>query len=292
MWGAVAGGWAEHADFADARGAAVTERMLALGAPGPGDRVLELAAGPGGPGLAAAERVGAAGEVVISDVAPEMTAIAAARARALGLANVRTRELDLEAIDEPDGAFDVVLCREGLMLVPDPARAAHEISRVLRPGGRVALAVWGPRERNPWLCARLRRGPRRARRGSAAAGAARAVLARRRRPAPGDPGRAGLADVAVDELPTPYRAGSFDEWWTRTSALAGPLAKMLAGLPEPGQGAPGARPRGGPPLRDAHRAGLPRGLADRSRHPCRVTARCGARGATQRRAVGSRPRRP
>ena len=59
--------------------------------------------------------------------------------------------LDLEQIDEPDGSYDVVLCREGLMLVPDPARAAREIERVLRPGGRVALAVWGPRERNPWL---------------------------------------------------------------------------------------------------------------------------------------------
>ena len=64
---------------------------------------------------------------------------------------MRTRELDLEQIDEPDGSYDVVLCREGLMLVPDPARAAREIARVLRPGGRVALAVWGPREQNPWL---------------------------------------------------------------------------------------------------------------------------------------------
>jgi ubiquinone/menaquinone biosynthesis C-methylase UbiE len=91
------------------------------------------------------------GEVVLSDVAAEMTAIAAARAEARGLGNVRTRQLDLERIDEPDGSYDVVLCREGLMLVPDPARAAGEIRRVLRPGGRAALAVWGPRERNPWL---------------------------------------------------------------------------------------------------------------------------------------------
>ena len=88
---------------------------------------------------------------MISDVAPEMTAIASRRAEALGLRNVRTRVLDLEQIDEPDGSYDVVLCREGLMLVPDPARAAREIGRVLRPGGRVALAVWGPREQNPWL---------------------------------------------------------------------------------------------------------------------------------------------
>ena len=80
-----------------------------------------------------------------------MTAIAAARADELGLDNVSARDLDLEDIDEPDDAYDVVLCREGLMFATDPAVAAREISRVLRPRGRVALAVWGPRERNPWL---------------------------------------------------------------------------------------------------------------------------------------------
>jgi ubiquinone/menaquinone biosynthesis C-methylase UbiE len=100
-------------------------------------------------GLAAAARVAPEGEVVLSDVAAEMTAIAATRAEELGLENVSTRVLDLERIDEPDGSYDVVLCREGLMLVPDPGRAAGEIRRVMRLGGRFALAVWGPRERNP-----------------------------------------------------------------------------------------------------------------------------------------------
>src|SRR3954469_140670 len=98
MWGSVAGSWAEHAAFVDERGAAITQRMLELSAPGPGDRVLELACGPGGAGIAAAAHVGGDGEVVLSDVAPEMTEIAAARATALGLTNVRTCVLDLESI--------------------------------------------------------------------------------------------------------------------------------------------------------------------------------------------------
>lgn len=149
MWGSVAPGWAENAEFADARGAVVTDRMLELVALRPGDRVLELGCGPGGVGLAAAQRVGPHGEVVLSDVAAEMTAIAATRAAALGLRNARTRELDLEAIEEPDSSFDAVLCREGLMLVADPARAASEIRRVLRPGGRASLAVWGPGRATP-----------------------------------------------------------------------------------------------------------------------------------------------
>src|SRR5215211_3139627 len=151
MWASVATGWAEHADFVDVRGQALTDRLLDLAAPQSGDRVLELACGPGGLGLAAAERVAPGGEVVLSDIASEMTQIAAKRAEALGLDNVTTVVLDIESIDQPDAAYDVVLCREGLMFAVDHGQAAREIRRVLRPGGRVALAVWGPRERNPWL---------------------------------------------------------------------------------------------------------------------------------------------
>jgi SAM-dependent methyltransferase len=232
MWGAVAPEWARHAAYADARGAEVTEWMLERSRPEPGERVLELACGPGGAGLAAAARVAPDGEVILSDVAAEMTAVAAARAAALGLTNVSTCELDLESIDQPDGRYDVVLCREGLMFATDPARAASEIRRVLRPGGRVALAVWGPRERNPWLGVAL---------DAVSAQIGRPV------PPPGVPGPfsladadrlhallgdAGLADVVVGEVSVPLRAASFEEWWRRTSALAGPLATILASLPE------------------------------------------------------------
>jgi ubiquinone/menaquinone biosynthesis C-methylase UbiE len=235
MWGSVAGAWGDHAAYIDARGAGVTERMLDLCSVQPGDRVLELACGPGSVGLVAAERVGADGEVVISDVAPEMTAIAAARAEELGLTNVSARALDLEAIDEPDGAYDVVLCREGLMLVPEPSLGAREIARVLRDGGRVGLAVWGPRERNPWLGLVF----------DAVSAQVGAPV-----PPPGIPGpfslsdadalaallsEAGLSDVGVEEFPVPMHAASFDEWWTRATSLAGPLVKMLAALPEEAQ---------------------------------------------------------
>jgi SAM-dependent methyltransferase len=241
MWGSVAGGWLEHADWTDLRGADVTARMLELTKPRPGEQVLELASGPGGVGLAAAALVSPGGQVVISDVAAEMTAIAAARAHARGITNVSARELDLEDIDELDESYDVVLCREGLMLVSDPARAAREIHRVLRRGGRVALAVWGPRARNPWLGVVF---------DSVSAQLGAPV------PPPGLPSPfsledgdrlagllagAGLSDVAVCEQPTPYRAASFDEWWARTAALAGPLAQRLAGLPEPAQEALRAR---------------------------------------------------
>lgn len=225
MWGAVADGWGEHADFVDARSAALTARMLDRAALRPGERVLELAGGAGGLGMAAAEQVGPDGEVVISDVAAEMTAIAARRAAARGIGNVTARELDLEGIAEPDASFDVVLCREGLMFALDPAQAAGEIRRVLRPGGRFAVAVWGPRERNPWLGIVL----------DAVSEQLGAPV-----PPPGIPGPfslgdaaelRGLLDAEVEEVSVPLRVPSFDAWWSRTTALAGPLAKMLAVQP-------------------------------------------------------------
>jgi SAM-dependent methyltransferase len=233
MWSGVAGAWATHAAFVEARGRHVSDRMLALAQPRPGERVLELGCGPGGPGLDAARLVSPGGDVVLSDVAAEMTAIAAARAAELDLPNVATRVLDIERIDEADGSYDLVLCREALMLVPDPVMGASEIRRVLRPGGRAVLTVWGPRVRNPWLGVMFDRA-------GEALGAAvpppgvphpfslddaarlRAVLA-----------GAGLAEVAVGEVDTPYRASSASEWWERTCALAGPLAQRLATLPDP-----------------------------------------------------------
>jgi SAM-dependent methyltransferase len=223
----------------------MTEVILRLASIEPGARVLELAAGVGGAGLATAARVGATGEVVISDGSPAMTAIAAVRAEELGLANVRTRVLDLEEIDEPDESYDAVLCREGLMLVPDPARAVAEIARVLRPGGRVALSVWGPRAENPWLGVVFD-----------AVSAQLGVAT----PPPGIPGpfslddrdrvasvlvNPHLTDVEIHDVPTPYHAASADEWWARTAALAGPLAERLATLPEPAARAMFARAREG-----------------------------------------------
>jgi SAM-dependent methyltransferase len=123
IWASAAPSWGQHAGHIDTRSALVAQAMLDAAGLHRGARVIELACGPGGVGMAAAEIVGPDGAVVLSDFAPEMTAIAAARAEVAGLTNVTTREVNLEQIDYPDAAFDAVLCREGLMLVPDPASA-------------------------------------------------------------------------------------------------------------------------------------------------------------------------
>jgi ubiquinone/menaquinone biosynthesis C-methylase UbiE len=230
MWSKVADRWAEHADYVDARSAGLSERMLDAAQLQPRDRVLELACGAGGLGIAAAERLGDSGHVVLSDVSPEMVAHAATRARALGLSNIEARSLDLEQIDTADASFDAVLCREGMMFATDPARAAAEMHRVLRPGGRLAVAVWGPPTENPWLTFVFE---------------AVSEVTGMAVPPPGIPGPfslsdadalrdhlvvAGFADVVVSPVAVPVRAGSFDEWWGRTRQIAGPLALILANL--------------------------------------------------------------
>ena len=230
MWSAVAPGWERNADFIDERASGLTEALLEAAAIVDGERVLELACGPGGLGLTVAERFPAS-EVIVSDVASEMTAIAAARARERGLANLMATDLDLESIDQPDDSFDVVLCREGIMLVPEPDRAAEEIHRVLRPGGRAAVSVWGSPEENPWLTAML--------------GALGDQLGGTF-PPPGTPGPlslgnperfsgaltdGGFEEIEVREVEVPWRGASVDEWWERTTALAGPVAKLMAAQP-------------------------------------------------------------
>lgn len=234
MWGRVAPAWELHAEQVEARVEALTDLMVRAVAPGPGDEVLELACGAGGLGLAIAPRVSPGGRVLLSDVAPEMVAIAAGRAGNLPRIGdeprVSARVIDLEDIDLPDASFDIVVCREGMMFALDPAKAAREIARVTRPGGRVAITVWGPREDNPWLGALTD-----------------AVQQQTGRPVPppGVPGPfslsadgalaavlsgAGLEQIRVREVPVPTHDGSFEDYWDLRTALAGPLKGLIDAL--------------------------------------------------------------
>jgi SAM-dependent methyltransferase len=119
-------------------------------APQPGQTLLELAAGPGDTGFMAAELIEPGGTLICSDAAEEMLSVARRRAGELGISNVEFKRIALEWIDLEAASVDGVLCRWGLMLVVDPAAALREMRRVLRPGARVALAVWDGAEHNPW----------------------------------------------------------------------------------------------------------------------------------------------
>ena len=148
-WSAVAEAWDANADYVDEHSVEATAAVLDRVAVQLGDRVLELAAGPGSLGATWAQLVGPAGTVVVSDIAPRMVEVARRRNAALG--NVETAVIDLAAIDRPDESFDAVACRMGLMFTADPSVAFAEMLRVLRPDGRLGALTWGGIEHNPWM---------------------------------------------------------------------------------------------------------------------------------------------
>jgi SAM-dependent methyltransferase len=198
----------------------------------PGQTVLELAAGPGQTGLLAADAVGPEGRLISTDFAPAMVDAARRLAQELGLANVEHRVMDAEVMDLGDASVDAVLCRWGFMLFADPGRAFAETRRVLRPGGRLAFAVWAAPDSNPW-----------------ASVVGRAVVAHGAMPppepdAPGmfflaNPERieafvraAGFDSVEIEDVPVVFSYDGFDDYWKTTLELGAGIANALAPLPD------------------------------------------------------------
>jgi SAM-dependent methyltransferase len=150
QWERAARGWGRHADRVRAWGMPVAAWMIEHLELQPGERVLELAAGPGDVGFMAAELISPGGVLISSDASEAMLEVARERAARQRVEGVEFRQLQLEWIDLETASVDAILCRWGLMLCSDPAAAAQECRRVLRPGGRIALAVWDQPEANPW----------------------------------------------------------------------------------------------------------------------------------------------
>ena len=190
--------------------------MVALLDVQPGDRVLELAAGPGETGFKVLPLIQPGGELISTDGAPEMVEAARRRATALRLTDVRFGVENASALSLGDDSVDRVLCRFGIMLVPDMDAVSAEIARVLRPGGAAVLAVWASTSVNPWMTAPGR------------AAMELGYLEPPDHDAPGpfrlsDPERlravvasGGLAIEAIEDVPVEWVAASLDEWWETT----------------------------------------------------------------------------
>jgi ubiquinone/menaquinone biosynthesis C-methylase UbiE len=149
-WDRAARGWGQRAQHMRDFGMPVSTWMIDHAELQPGERVLELAAGPGETGLLAAELITPGGVLISSDGSESMLELAQARAAELGIDNVEFKRLELEWIDLPTASVDVVMIRWGVMLTVDPEAALREARRVLVPGGRIVLAVWDQAELNPW----------------------------------------------------------------------------------------------------------------------------------------------
>lgn len=227
---AIAPTWERQRAYVEEVATAVREWMVSELAPRPGDTVLELAAGVGDTGFEAARIAGADGRLICSDFSPTMLDAARRRGRELGLENVDYRVVDAERIDLGDDSVDGVLCRYGYMLMADPVAALSETRRVLRDGGRLVLAVWGPPERNPFFMLVAMN------------------LVRRGHiepPAPEGPGifsmssgerttalleEAGFDEVRTEEVPARFPFADVDEYLSFVGDTAGPLALALRGL--------------------------------------------------------------
>jgi SAM-dependent methyltransferase len=234
-WSTVAPDWGELIGGIDQQLGPAAQWMIDAVAPQPGERVLELAGGPGTLSLMAAAAVGGQGSVICSDFAELMVDAARARMAQEGVENIECRVIDAQAIDLPDEAVEVVLCRMGYMLMGDPATALRESARVLRSGGRLALAVWSEAEANPWAMKPHLGAPP---------------------PPPGSPGLWALADdahlrqlledvsldgVRIEVLDAQTQYDSPEAWLETTVRLAGPIRVLFSNLDDAGRRAIGER---------------------------------------------------
>ena len=232
VWGAMAPGWERwSAQLAEAL-TPVRKWLIRVLGPRPGETVLELGAGTGETGFETATILGADGRLISTDFSPEMVEVARRRGTELGLGNVDYRVIDAERIELDSGSVDGVLGQSTYMLAADPAAALAETRRVLRPGGRLVLSVWGAPERNPW------------------ASIGGMILAERGHMPPPEPGAPGVFSMASEErtralldgagfgsvrteevrVRFDFRALEDHEQWVID--VAGLFAMLVRGLPE------------------------------------------------------------
>jgi ubiquinone/menaquinone biosynthesis C-methylase UbiE len=237
IWEQMAAGWEGDRRAVWEASRVVGEWLVDALDPEPGETILELAAGVGDTGLAAAARVGPSGRLISTDFSGPMVDAARRRADELDVSNVEFRTMDAERMDLADASVDGVLCRWGYMLMADPAAALRETRRVLRPGGRVAFSVWGDPASNPW---------------ASVPAAALMEHTGAKPPDPLAPGifamaseertrelldQAGLRPKRVEQVEMEWEFDTPEDHWHYVMDLAGALAMVMRSMPEREQAA-------------------------------------------------------
>ena len=229
-WNRVAGGWEKWDRFFDEQMAFLNHRLVADARLRSGMQVLDLGSGTGYPALLGAHTVGPSGRMIGMDLAEQMLAIARRKAAALGLENVTFRTGDATSLPFEANSFDAVTSRFCLMFVPEISKAGAEISRVLRPGGWVAAAVWSAPEKNPSIglsMEAIKKVVELPPPDPTAPGIFRLAI-------PGDLAgmmqQAGLIDITEQEFLAEWSYASADEYYTSLMEIAAPVQNLMARL--------------------------------------------------------------
>jgi len=237
IWDQMAAGWEADRRSVWKSSRVVAEWLVDALDPQPGETILELAAGVGDTGIAAASRLGPSGTLISTDFSAQMVDASRRRAEELDASNVEVRTMNAERMDLADDSVDGVLCRWGYMLMADPAAALAETRRVLRPGGRVAFSVWANPASNRW------------------ASVPAEALLEHMRAEPPDPHAPGIFAMASEErtrallsaahlepsrmeyVEMEWAFESPDDQWHYVMDLAGAIAMVMRSLPESEQAA-------------------------------------------------------
>ncbi|HEY9386250.1 MAG TPA: class I SAM-dependent methyltransferase [Nitrososphaeraceae archaeon] len=228
-WDSVANNWQKWWKIIEIGAEKVSRRLIELAEIKPGSIVLDIATGIGEPALTAANQVGKSGHVLATDISPQMLSAAKQRAISLGLQNViEFKEGDVETLYLPPSTFDAVLCRWGLMLLPDLKAGLSNIYRSLIEGGHFAAAVWAMPAQDTLIATTMN-----------------TIMkeTNSKPPPPGTPGlfslsdesnlrnsflMSGFKDLNIERMNVSFDLDSPEDYTTFTSETVGSLQKMLA----------------------------------------------------------------
>lgn len=227
-WNSVAAGWQKWWQTVEKGAQKVSDRLIELAEIKPGQRVLDLATGIGEPAITAARIVGKMGQVTATDISANMLSLAKQRAMSLGMQDViEFKEGDIETIDLVPSSFDAVLCRWGLMFLPDLGAGLSNIYRSLIEGGHFSSAVWASPGQDTLSATTMN------------------IVIKEtnsKPPAPGTPGpfslsdennlknsfiTSGFKDLVTERMTVSFDFESPDDFTDFITETAGPLQKML-----------------------------------------------------------------
>lgn len=226
-WNKFSSGWKKWDDLTMGFLKPIGDEIIASINPSGNQSILDVASGTGEPGLTIAAMLDG-GKVILTDLAEEMLEIAKENAEVKGIKNIDINVCDICDLPFTDNSFDSISCRFGFMFFPDMQKAANEMNRVLKPGGKIATSVWDIPEKNFWVTATM--------------GTIMKNMDLPPNPtgAPGifrccKPGlmkeifeNAGFKNIVEKEISTKLRSGTVERYWAMMTEVGAPIVAALS----------------------------------------------------------------